>query len=435
VRETVAQLGGQYREQEVKLVTELPASVTKVRTDESKLKQIIINLVGNAFKFTHKGTVTVRVVAEKATARPLRIDVADTGIGIPRDRLEAVFEAFQQADASTTRTYGGTGLGLTISRALCQLMGYRLTLASEVAEGTTFSVWLIPESEVELADEQPLHPASASALAADHNVPAPPEPGAGALRHKLILVIDDESDARVLLEHLIEGYGCRVIAASSGEQGLRMAREFRPDLITVDLIMPRMDGWHLIKELKADAQLRNIPILVVSIVANEQAGKILGAVDVVEKPLIRENLLAAMSRNLGDGKSKVLVIDDDPDALRIVTACLAEQGLQTEMAANGREALEVLQRFTPDLIFLDLLMPEMDGITFLDHIRADPRHSHLPVVIITAQQLSASEIQQLSSETRGIIGKAANLKENLQEMLRQILRAEDSDASRLHLTA
>jgi CheY-like chemotaxis protein len=286
-----------------------------------------------------------------------------------------------------------------------------------------------------LADEQPLHPASASALAADHNVPAPPEPGAGALRHKLILVIDDESDARVLLEHLIEGYGCRVIAASSGEQGLRMAREFRPDLITVDLIMPRMDGWQLIKELKADAQLRNIPILVVSIVANEQAGKILGAVDVVEKPLIRENLLAAMSRNLGDGKSKVLVIDDDPDALRIVTACLAEQGLQTEMAANGREALEVLQRFTPDLIFLDLLMPEMDGITFLDHIRADPRHSHLPVVIITAQQLSASEIQQLSSETRGIIGKAANLKENLQEMLRQILRAEDSDASRLHLTA
>jgi len=251
----------------------------------------------------------------------------------------------------------------------------------------------------------------------------------------LILVIDDESGARVLLQHLIEGYGCRVIAASSGEQGLRMAREFRPDLITVDLIMPRMDGWQLVKELKGDAQLRNIPILVVSIVANEQAGKILGAVDVVEKPLVREDLLAAMNRNLMGGKSKILVVDDDPDSVRIVTSCLAEEGFQTETAANGREALEVLQRFTPDLIFLDLVMPEMDGVSFLDHIRADPRHSHLPVVIITARQLSASETQQLSSETRGIIRKATNLKENLHEMLRRILRARESDVERLHLTA
>lgn len=416
VRETVAQLEGQYRDKEVKLMTELPDSVATIQIDESKLKQIMINLVGNAFKFTHKGTVTIRVIAEKDTGRPVRIDVADTGVGIPKDRQEAVFEAFQQADASTTRTYGGTGLGLTISRALCQLMGYRMSLESDVGKGTTFSVCLLPESEIDATTEQDVH-----TVPPRHSTSTCTEPDFDVLRDKLILVIDDESDARVLMLHLIEGYGCRVIAASSGEQGLRMAREFRPDLITVDLIMPHMDGWQLVKEVKNDAHLKHIPVVVVSIVAKEQSGKILGAVDVVEKPLIRENLMAAISRNLASGKTKVLVIDDDPDARQIITTCLAEEGMQTETAVNGREGLEVLQRFPPDLIFLDLLMPVMDGVSFLDHIRADSAHCHVPVVIITAKELTLQEVEHLSSETRGIIRKAADLNEKLKETLHNIL--------------
>ena len=276
---------------------------------------------------------------------------------------------------------------------------------------------------------------AATVVAAAHCALTLPITDPDALRDKLILVIDDESDARVLLLHLIDGYGCRVIAASSGEQGLRMAREFRPDLVTVDLIMPRMDGWQLIKKFKSDEQLKHIPIVVVSIVASEQAGKVFGAVDVVEKPLIRENLMAAFKRNLLSGKAKVLIVDDDPDARQLVTTCLAEEGMQTETATNGREALELLQRFSPDLIFLDLVMPEMDGISFLDHIRADSRYSHLPVVIITAKQLTPHEIQQLSSETRGIIRKSANLKENLRETLQRILQRDDCGIERLHVTA
>jgi len=427
VRETVAQLEGQYRDKEVKLMTELPDSVATIQVDESKLKQILINLVGNAFKFTHKGTVTIRVIAEKETGQPVRIDVADTGIGIPKDRQQAVFEAFQQADASTTRTYGGTGLGLTISRALCQLMGYRMNLKSEVGKGTTFSVCLLPESEIDAATEQDVHAVPPAAVALTHSAPAWTEPDLDVLRDKLILVIDDESDARVLMLHLIEGYGCRVIAASSGAQGLRMAREFHPDLITVDLIMPHMDGWQLVMEVKNDAQLKHIPVVVVSIVAKEQSGKILGAVDVVEKPLIREKLMAAISRNLASGKTKVLVIDDDPDARQIITTCLAEEGMQIETAANGREGLEVMQRFPPDLIFLDLLMPVMDGVSFLDNIRADSAHCHVPVVIITAKELTFQEFQQLSSETRGIIRKAADLNEKLKETLHNILVHGESD--------
>jgi len=434
-RETVAQLEGQYRDKNVKLITELPDSIARIETDENKLKQVIINLIGNAFKFTERGTVTVRVVAEMETGRPLRIDVEDTGVGIPKDRQEAVFEAFQQADASTTRTYGGTGLGLTISRALCQLLGYRLALRSEAGKGTTFSIWLVPESEGEAVAVQSGHSVAVSMAASAPGTPMSPEEQLDALKDKLILVIDDESDARILLLDLLEGYGCRVIAASSGEQGLRMAREFRPDLITVDLIMPEMDGWQLVKELKNDSQLKEIPIVVVSIVVKEQAGKILGAVDVVEKPLIRENLLAALSRNLAGGRANILVVDDDPDTRRIVTTCLAEEGMHTETAANGREALEVLERFLPDLVFLDLVMPEMDGITFLDHIRSDSRHCHLPVVIITAKDLAPHEIRRLTSETRGLIGKTSNLKENLKETLQRILRPDNISVERLHLTA
>ena len=184
-----------------------------------------------------------------------------------------------------------------------------------------------------------------------------------------------------------------------------MAREFRPDLITVDLIMPKMDGWQLIKTLKSDPQIKRIPIVVVSVVANEETGKIFGAIDVVEKPLIREDLMAALGRNLTGSRANVLVVDDDPDARRIVTTCLAEEGIHTETAANGREAIEMLEHFSPDLVFLDLVMPEMDGMSFLDHIRADSRHCHLPVVVITGKDLSPHEIRHLSSETRGIIGK------------------------------
>ena len=189
--ETVAQLEGQHRDKNVKLITELPESLARMETDESKLKQVIINLIGNAFKFTEEGTVTVRVVAEMGSGRPLRIDVADTGIGIPKDRQEAVFEAFRQADASTTRTYGGTGLGLTISRALCQLLGYRMTLSSEVGKGTTFSIWFAAESEIENAPVEAAHSTTAPVAAIVPWAASPPSEDLDALKDKLILVIDD----------------------------------------------------------------------------------------------------------------------------------------------------------------------------------------------------------------------------------------------------
>jgi len=296
VRETVIQQEGQVRDKPVKLIVDIPTQVAPLQTDPQRLKQVIINLIGNALKFTEQGSVTVRVVTEPSTGEPLRIEVADTGIGIPQERLGVIFEAFQQADASTSRKYGGTGLGLTISQALCQLMGYRIEVSSQVGVGSTFSVLLAPR---EVAGQQPAAPTTASATSVrapqaareKGAVPAPVE-----LKNKLVLIIDDEEDSRVLLKHTIEDTGCQVIGASSGEEGLSLARNARPDLISVDLLMPGMSGWEFVRRIKADPDLRGIPVIVVSVVAGENTGRVFGVVDVLQKPISREELLAVLQR-------------------------------------------------------------------------------------------------------------------------------------------
>ena len=289
VRETVAQQESLVRDKPVQLLADLPAQVAPVLTDADKLRQVLINLIGNALKFTERGSVTVRVLTDPANHRPLRLEVIDTGIGIPQEKLGVIFEAFQQAEAGTTRKYGGTGLGLTISQALCQLMGYHIEVASEPGRGSTFSVRLLP-------GPNPADPEPSTRTVAGEPPPAAAAPA--SLNGELVLVIDDELDSRTLLTHTIAEFGCRVLAASSGEQGLRMAREFRPHLITVDLMMPDLDGWQVIRALKADPALRNIPVVVVSIVAGENRGRILGVVDVLQKPVARADLLAVLHRCL-----------------------------------------------------------------------------------------------------------------------------------------
>ena len=413
ISEILAQLESQVKGREIKLLGDMPPQMDPLVTDAVKLKQVIINLVANALKFTEHGSVTVRVGVEPGTNRPSLIEVIDTGIGIPQDRLAAVFEAFQQADASTTRKYGGTGLGLTISQALCRLMGYRIGVQSEVGKGSTFTVSLAPSAEF---------PAGPAAIApARTPVPRPlPAEVPVNLAGKLVLVIDDEFDARMLVTHMIEELGCKVIAASSGEQGLRMAREFRPDLITLDLLMPEMTGWEVLKMIKADSQLRQIPVVVVSIVARENRGKILGAVDVLEKPLAREELLSVLWRTLPTER-KLLVVDDDEDSRRLIAAYLSEEGYAIQTAGNGQEALDILGPFSPDLVILDLMMPVMDGMAFLDTIRADPRYRHLPVIIVTAKVLSTEQVRRLSAEAHSILKKADLLEADLKAVLQDLL--------------
>jgi PAS domain S-box-containing protein len=280
---TLGQLEGMTQGRPVELRRIVPPGTRALVADESKLKQILNNLVSNALKFTETGSVTVRVATDR-TGRPLAIDVTDTGIGIPLERQAAVFEAFQQADNSTSRRFGGTGLGLAITRSLCQLMGYEIGVTSQMGHGSTFTVRLVTEH----------------AVAAGAEAPEPVEPERLAGEGRTVLVVDDDPDARTLLAQYVKDDGGQVIVAGSGEQGLRLARAHQPDLILLDIMMPQMNGLEVLERLREDPATSDIPVVVVSIVATEQRERAVGAVALIDKPARREEIEAVLLRYLDE---------------------------------------------------------------------------------------------------------------------------------------
>ncbi len=458
--ETVQQLEGQAKAKEgdIKLVADVPESVSLVETDSAKLKQVIINLVGNALKFTHEGSVTVRLDTAADGATPTGISVVDTGIGIPEDRLEAIFEAFQQAEAGTSRKYGGTGLGLALSRSICLLMGYDLMVESEVGKGSVFRIVIgeraerpdaRPDGEVAREVRPPvvvdaasqLHLRAADAVddrakaedppaqdpqsaepdveppanVSDEAVPTAPPlgPRAGGATVSgppvgadgsttrsgarlgwsdfKVLVVDDEADSRDLIYHYLDEFGCQVFAASDGAEGLEMARRHRPHLVTLDLIMPEMTGWEVLKRMKTDPELRTIPVVVVSVVANEGRGKLLGAVDLVTKPFEREDLLRVLWRNLGRKRGgRVLLMADEGERRDAFSRVIEERGL--ELAdSNGADFMSILAREAPDAVVLDLGLERINGVAELLSLREDRLHTGLPVLAVTHDGLNEKE--------------------------------------------
>jgi PAS domain S-box-containing protein len=408
VRRVIAQLEEQTHQHRVELRTILPGELEPVVTDAVRLRQILLNLVGNALKFTERGFVEVRIETAPEDATPVRIVVEDTGIGIPEDRLDAIFDAFEQAESSTTRKYGGTGLGLPISRALCELLGYELTVKSEPGVGTVFTVDLQPRRG----------PAAAGATAQPRARPALPR----AEPERLVLIVDDQADSRILLTHYVEDFGCRAIATHSAASALTLARELKPDLITLDLMMPGMNGWDLLSELKADPVLATIPVIVVSIVAQESRASLLGAIDLVQKPVDRETLFRVLRRNLGSSRPRILVVDDSPDMRKLLRDLLEELASELRMAEHGQEALTVLREFAPDVIITDLLMPVMDGLTFLEILRGTARFQHVPVIVVTAKELTADEQERLRRHTSAVLQKGGNtVQTDLRRLLQTVL--------------
>ena len=412
VKETLQQIEGQVRDKDVKVLADVPDVSLPVETDPHKLKQIIINLVGNALKFTEHGSVTVKVDAEP-DGTPFAIRVIDTGIGIPKERLEGIFEAFQQADGSTTRRFGGTGLGLAISRSMCQLMGYDLTVDSEVGKGSVFSIVMASQRHEGKGGQRP-----EEEVEAQGTPEAEVASSVGTLRDFRVLVVDDESDSRVLMSHYLEDFGCSVLTAGDATEGIEIARRERPDLITLDLMMPGLNGWDTLKELKKDPEVRDIPVVVVSILAGEGRGRLLGAVDLVTKPVEREDLLRVLWRNLVRRQgARVLVVDDEESFRDSLMAHLEEEGLDVQTAADGQEALEAVTSDVPDAIILDLVMPVMDGLTFLDRLRSNPYHSGLPVIVVTAKDLTSQEREELAEKASGVVEKGEGVEDRLTELL------------------
>jgi len=289
----VDQLQGQAHTTKTRLGVTVPEHLLPLRTDRHRLEQIVINLVGNAIKFTADGMVEVRIRAD-VSGRPLRLDVVDDGLGIAADKHAIIFESFRQADESTRRRFGGTGLGLAISRSLCELMGFRLELASEEGRGSLFAISFCDHA-LALVYEPPHR----SAKPANVRVPGA-EPGPGSREHNTVLVIDDDADARAVLENYLQDYGCQIVAADSGTRGIELARKLHPDLVTLDLMMPRMDGWAVLEAMRADPQLRTIPVVICSIVGRESRASLAGAIAVMDKPIEREDLYAVLREHLAD---------------------------------------------------------------------------------------------------------------------------------------
>jgi PAS domain S-box-containing protein len=289
VSETVGECEGQIRDRPVVLRAELPASVNAALTDEGRLKQVLINLIGNALKFTDRGEVVVRLETD-AAGDPARLAVRDTGIGIPADRLDAIFNVFEQAESMITRRFGGTGLGLAISRSLCDLMGLRLDVASVEGEGTTMTIHFDARSVGARALSTATPVLSAPAIAYDV---ASADDGP-----QTVLIVDDDADACVLLANLVEESGHQTVSAATGVEGLRLAREIRPALIMLDLRLPKISGFDVLKLLQADEVLRSTPVVIVSVIGTESRGALAGAADILDKPLERERVLGALHRFL-----------------------------------------------------------------------------------------------------------------------------------------
>jgi CheY-like chemotaxis protein len=389
----------------------IPGGMAPIVSDAARLRQVLNNLIGNAVKFTEEGSITVAVDVDADTARPARIRVSDTGIGIPEDRLGAIFDAFEQAESTTSRKYGGTGLGLPISRALCELLGFSLGVRSRVQAGTEFTIDMTRQES--RAEQHAIPPDDA----AQHDARPPGE--------RLVLIVDDEADSRILLTHYVEEFGCRAIATHSSTDALKLARELEPDLITLDLMMPGVNGWDMLSSLRADPKLADIPIVIISVVAHESRATLAGALDVLQKPIDRTELHEILRRNVGTRRARILVVDDSADSRRMLEDLLVDTASELRTAENGQEALRVLRDFDPDVVLLDLLMPIMDGLTFLEVFRGTPRFRNVPVVVITAKDLSSDERDRMDRHTAAVVRKGKALETDLRRVLTTVLESAD----------
>jgi signal transduction histidine kinase/DNA-binding response OmpR family regulator len=402
-----------------RLVTDLGEDLGAMRADVTKVRQALFNLLSNAAKFTENGTVTLAARREtRGGSEWLVFSVADSGIGIAPDKLGLVFEEFAQAEDHTTRNYGGTGLGLAISRRFCRMMGGDIHVESEVGVGSIFQIEL--PANVEVPEERPA-PSVATVA---------PEAGKPSRADHPVLVIDDNADSREVLKRTLEDDGHAVATAPDGEVGLGLARELRPSLILLDVMMPGMDGWSVLRQLKADPELLTIPVAMVTVVDDEiRTSFALGAAEYLTKPVDRERLIE-VSRDLTAGGRHALVVEDDPAARQLVVRALESSGFQVDEAANGQAGLERIAAHRPDLVLLDLMMPVMHGFEFMERLREDAATRDLPVVVLTAKELSASEREFLQSQTDHVLQKGEPGTELLLPLVRRTVAESRARRSR-----
>ena len=389
------------------LVVNCPPDIGEMHADPTRLRQTLLNLMSNAGKFTERGRVTIDVARREAGGREeITIAVGDTGIGMSSEQLGRLFQEFVQADPSTTRKYGGTGLGLAISRHFCQMMGGDISVQSDLGRGSTFTVRLPARVETVTA---------APAMRRVRPEKRPVKPVKGSL----LLVIDDDQTVCEVMTRYLEREGFVVRTATGGTEGLRLARELHPQAITLDIHMPDLDGWTVLAALKGDPQLADIPVVLVSIEDNRSRGYSLGATEYMTKPIDRERLISVLKEISSSVARTVLLVDDDEIMRESVRRVLEQEHWEVAGASNGRFALQHLAASSPDVIVLDLLMPEMDGFEFLIEMRRHPEWRDIPVLVLTAKDLSVEDQQRLNGHVERVMQKSAS---ELNELLRELGR-------------
>jgi len=379
------------------LVIDCPADIGQLNTDFTKLKQCLINLIGNAAKFTSKGTVTLRLSRQDKTGGPssIRFDIADSGIGMSEEQIGRLFKAFTQADSSTTRNFGGTGLGLTITKHFCAMMGGDIAVTSQPGQGSTFTV-VLPDQVAEPH--------------AEHAPMGLPEATAGHTPSAInVLVVDDDLAVHDVLAQTLGKEGYALTHARDGAEALEIMRKTPPDIVTLDVMMPKVDGWSVLGIMKSEPELEHIPVIMLTIVDDRNLGFSLGASEFMTKPIDRNKLIAVLRKLAPASKDVVvLIVDDDADVRAIVTETVEGVGMKAATAVNGRAALAWLEKNPrPDLILLDLMMPEIDGFEFLERIREHKDYGDVPVVVLTAKELSEAERGFLAERTLLVLSKSA----------------------------
>ncbi|MFC1493214.1 response regulator, partial [candidate division KSB1 bacterium] len=386
-------------EKDVQLNVDVDSSLS-ISSDFEKVHQIMLNLLSNAVKFTNEGEIEIKIQKE---AENMMFAVNDTGIGISEENKRFIFEEFRQVDGSTTRAFGGTGLGLAISRKFARKLGGDLKVTSKIGEGSTFTLILPMEYDSNEKIEQEL-PADTV------RVRKSAETGS----EKTILIIDDEPETCSLISDFLEQSGYSTVIANSGNEGIELAKEIKPFAITLDILMPEMDGWETLRHLKSLSGTADIPVIVISVSEDRTTGAALGAAGYILKPVEKNTLLNEIQKiSMIKSVQNIMVVDDDTPTRLYIQTILEEMDYAVTTASDGQEALEVMNLKKPDAIILDLLMPVMDGFTVIEKLRQDREKNQIPVIILTAKDISIKDKAKLEGAVRRIVTKGTMKKEDL----------------------